>query len=487
MRITAAQYVSGVLTSKESPRGQGGYQTILATSDGLTKAEIRILDSRVKYGSMQGRKAKWQYYRLPGQRPVISRLIPIPEPDEAGRGGRYFAHSLIFSASDWRQLDDAPFDLLRPDNFFSSLAQILSLDDLTTGNVPVRRIETGIEWLKESTNLILKWSGEQLNHLLMLVSDPQQLTEHGDYVALIGSELQILDALKVVFLLASSSVRKSCSFDTNALGCEWQSDAAFWGRGFSLEREVGTRFVIDAVQRQVKLPEASTLRANGFLPEQLSSTLRHAILARLNPLPQKLRGSLINRYYDQLIGESIYHSLLQDSDLPLTSSDLELVNSLGKIHRSLGLLLALRSDNERQRLNMLTAMSQVEYNQRIGELKTRPDFKAWQVFSPIHIPAWFDFCRGFYNLDDITRAISGVAEHGSRQDRQQLEYLGKCLTPDQRQQLRLWLKSSSYRLSHLQAALDKSDNAREAGRSTKASSSLWRRLRHLFTKQSKRA
>jgi hypothetical protein len=293
--------------------------------------------------------------------------------------------------------------------------------------------------------------------------------------------------LKVVFLLASPSVRKSCSFDTNASGCEWQSDAAFWGRGFPTEREAGTGFVIDAGQRLVKLLETLTLRADGFLPEQLSSTLRHAIVMRLNPLPQNLLRSLINHQYERLIGESIYQTLLHDSDLPLTSSDLELLNSLSKAHRGLGLLLALRSDNERRRLDVLTAMSPAEYKQRIGELKTRPGFKAWQVFSPIYIPTWFDLCRGFYNLNDIIRAISGVAEHGSKQDRQHLEYMNKCLKPDQRQQLRRWLESSPHRLSNLQAALEKSDNSREAGRSAEASGSLWRRLRHPFTKPGGRA
>src|SRR6185295_105512 len=208
MQMMAAQHVSGVLTSEQSPRGKGGYQILLSTSDGLTKDEIRKIESREKYGSAQCEKSKWQFYRLPDDRPVVSRIMPIPEPDEFGRRGRYLAHSLVFGASDWQHLDEALLSLLNPDNFFSSLDQVLAHDGFKTGQIGYASVKSGPEWIRQALNLLREWSGEHLNDLARLVRDPQRLIERGHYVALIGSEEQILNALGVVFLLAPTSVRR---------------------------------------------------------------------------------------------------------------------------------------------------------------------------------------------------------------------------------------------------------------------------------------
>jgi hypothetical protein len=482
MRITAAQHVSGVLRSDQSPRGQAGHQTLLSTGKSLAQDEIRLIESRVTYSSEQDVQAKWQAYTLPGQRHVISRVVTIPEPDEFGRGGRYFAHSLVFNASDWRRLDDAPFDLLRPKYFFSSLEEVLASEGLETGKIPDVEVAATGEWVEEASELVREWPGEQLNHLVMLVSDPRQLTVEGHYVALLGSDAQILDALKVAFLLASSPARELCSFDTNASGCEWQPNAAFWGRGFPAEAKVETLFVIDAARRRVEVPASSSLRAAGFFPEELSAPLRKSVLARLNQPQQNLLRRLIDHQYAAFIGEPVYQALLHDDGLPLAAADLEVLNPLGKTHRGLGLLLALKSGNELQRLEMLAAMKLDEYQQRVRELRARSDFQPWQVFSPGYIPTWFELCRDSYGMDDIFRAVNGVAEHGSKAERQQLESVSEGLKPDQRQELRRWLKSSPHRLSNLDSALERAASSGASGQTTKPSGSLWRRLKGSFTK-----
>ena len=43
MKITAAQHVSGMLTSKQSPRGQAGYQTLFYTRELLAPGEVRVI------------------------------------------------------------------------------------------------------------------------------------------------------------------------------------------------------------------------------------------------------------------------------------------------------------------------------------------------------------------------------------------------------------------------------------------------------------
>jgi hypothetical protein len=552
MQITAAQHVSGVLTSEQSPSGKGGYQILLSSSDRLSQSEIRMIESRVRYGPAQDEKSKWQFYRLPDDRPVVSRIISIPEPDEFGRRGRYLAHSLIFSASDWPQLDETLLNLLRPDRFFTSLNQMLAQNDFKTGQIGYASIETGTEWIKQAWTLLREWPGEQLNQLVRLVCDPQLLIEQGHYVALIGNEQQILDALRVIFLLAPSSVRRFCSFDTDATGCEWQPDETFWARGFSDEKETGTGFVIDAAQRLVRIPESFALKSSSFgnwmeaevraqqytslqsnfvkaqtladlleqrttnlkllkemetefvsgfadanaelvrervgdlFPKQFSPPLRQAIIALFTDSPVNLLRWLISSQNGVYISEPSYKALLNERDLSLTAADLEILSSLAKIHRGIGFLLALKSENESQRLQTLAAMNLDEYKRQVRELKTRPDFKAWQVFSPTHLSSWFFLCEKSYTIDDIIKGISSVAEHGSKEAQHGVAEIASYLKPEYHQELQRWLKSSSYRLSELESVLDKSVNSRGAIQSTEKPRSIWQRLKATFTKTSGR-
>jgi hypothetical protein len=258
MRMTAAQHISGVLTQDQSLKGRGGFQTILHTPDMLSQDDVRTIEHRVQCVPAGEKRAKWQYCRLSGERPMITRIIPIPEPDEFGRRGRYLTHSLIFDPSDWRRIDDAPFDLMRPGNFFSSIEQVLEFYGFKAGKAPAALIEVRREWNKEAEDLIRKWPVEQLKGLIELTGTPQRMIEQGHYIQLLGSETQILGALKVVFHLGSPSAREIYSFDTNASGCDWRPDASFWARGFTSGNKAGARFVIDAAGLQVSHPEPSS-------------------------------------------------------------------------------------------------------------------------------------------------------------------------------------------------------------------------------------
>ncbi|HEV7375105.1 MAG TPA: hypothetical protein VGN95_10340 [Pyrinomonadaceae bacterium] len=480
MKVNAAQHVSGILTSKQSPRCQAGYQTIFYTRELLSPEEMRVIERHVQYSSARDDKAKWQSYRLTPRRHVISRIIPIPEPDEFGRRGRFFTYSLIFDAPGGQQFDDVLFDLLRPQNFLLSLDKVLASDGLKTGHVSPLSLDAKKEWVNEAASLLRDWSGEQLSQMYLLMSNPGAVIEQGQHVALVGSEAQILDALKVAFLLTPANARQFCSFDTNAASSEAPPDMFFWGRGVPAAGVA--RYVIDAARRQVAIQEPSPLRIDGFSLGQLSAPLRKAIATQLSQPSADMLQCLINRKYKTFMGEPIYRTLLHGTELSLTASDLELLTSLGQTHHGLGLLLAMQSGNESQRLQMLAAMDSHAYKQRVRELRTRPDFKPWQVFSPIFMLTWFALFRGDYSMSDLTCAIAQVAEHGSAQDRKYVEDIHEHLNPAQRQELGDWLKASPYRLERLQAALDKPFNKKARASSIGKSSSLLRRLRHPFGK-----
>jgi hypothetical protein len=481
MIISAAQHVSGMLTSKQSPRGQAGYQTLFYTRELLATDEVRVIERKVQYSSARDGKAKWQSYRLSAGRHVISRIVPIPEPDEFGRRGRYFTHSLICDVPGGQQFDAALFSLLRARNFFPSLDKLLTSDGVRTGHVPAVAVDAADERDDVERSCLRDWSSEQLNQLYMLMSDPRQLIEQGHHVALVGNEEQILDALKVAFLLAPAAARKFCSFDTNASGGDATSDGTFWGRGYETAGVLS--YVINAARREVTIPESSPLRANGFSPEEVSAPLRKAIVARLGQPSKGMLRCLVERKYATFIGEPMYQTLLRETNLPLTTAELELLLPFGRTHSGLGLLLALKSGDDAQRLQTLAAMDDSSsYKERIGQLRTRHDFKPWQVFSPIFMPTWFDLFRGVYSMDDLTTAITKVAEHGSEQDREYVENIHEYLDPAQRQALGSWLKASRLCFERLQAALDKPVRSRSGGSPNGKSHSFLHRILHPFGK-----
>ena len=480
MKITAAQHVSAMLTSKQSPRGQAGYQTLFYTRELLTSDEVRVIERRVQYSAARSSKAKWQSYRLSDQRHVISRIIPIPEPDEFGRRGRYFTHSLICDVHGGPQFDAMMLGLLRTQNFFSSLDKVMAASGVKTGHVPAITLDAGNERAGDDLSCLRNWSGEQLNQLYMLMSDPRQLTEQGQHVALVGNEEQILEALKVAFLLTPAAALRFCSFDTNASSSDATPDGAFWGRGS--ETAGSSSYVIDGARREITLPRSSPLRANGFSPEEASAPLRDAIVARsIRPSREMLRD-LVERRYATFIGELIYQTLLHETGWPLTTADLELLSPFGRAHDGLGLLLALKSADDARRLRTLAGMKLPTYRERIRQLRALPDFKPWQVFSPIFLPTWFDLFQGAYSMNDLTTAIAKIAAHGSEQDREYVESIYQHLDPTQRQKLGSWLKASQVRFDRLQAALDKSVHARTGDSPNGKLHSFVHRIRHPFGK-----
>ena len=337
MKISAAQHVSATLTSKQSPRGEAGYQTLYFTRELLTQDEVSVIERMVQYSSVRERRPKWQSYRLSARRHVISRIVPIRERDDAGRGGRYFTHSIVCDLPDEQQFDVSLLCLLRPQKFLSSLDDLLASGGMRTGQAPTLMVEVGGAPIEDVLDHLREWSGEELNRLYMLMSDPRRLIEQGQHVALIGSDEQIVEALRVAFLVAPLSVLKFCSFDTNPSSNASPPDGPFWGRGGVAAEAT---YVIDAVRRQVVIPDSSPLRKNGFSPELLSSPLCKDVAARLSRPSEATLLCLLDHRYDAFVGESVYQALQPVAVSPIAPSDLELLSPLAHAHSELGLLLA---------------------------------------------------------------------------------------------------------------------------------------------------
>ena len=471
MQLSAAQHVSGVLTSRQSRTGQAGYQTLFCTRDLLTPDEIRIIERQAQLSFAADGQAKWQSYRLISNRHVISRLIPIAEPDEFGRRGRFFAHSLIFDAANGVQIDETLFDLLETARFFVSLDKVLASDAMSDGNIPAVAIDCKKNWAKEAQNSLRDWSGEQLDQLYLLMRGPQQLLDQKQHVTLVGNESEIIAALKVAFLLTPASARKFCSFDTRAAARFEQSDVAFWGRGVQAA-ETGD-YLIDVGKREVRIRAGSPVLAGGFSLEKVSPSLGRAIFERLKLPSESMLSSLLNHRYAAFIAEPIYHALMLESDLPLSPGELEFLSQFQQAHSGLALLLSLKTGNESQRLQTLAAMDLHSYVQRISELRTTTVFKPWQGLSPVFMSTWRDLFRGKYSIEDIGAAIESVAKHGDEKDREYIENIHEYLDSEERESLSAWLKSSPYDFPRLQARLDKPVSGRTKGKKFS--------LRHVLT------
>ncbi|HXD33239.1 MAG TPA: hypothetical protein VN643_19110 [Pyrinomonadaceae bacterium] len=453
MQLHAAQHVSGVLTSRQSPTGQAGYQTLFCTRELLTPDDIRIIERRAQLSFAGDGQAKWQSYRLSSNRHVISRLVPIAEPDEFGRPGRFFAHSLVFDAANGVQIDETLFDLLQIARFFASLDKVLASGAMSSGNIPAVAIDCKKESAREAQNSLRDWSGEQLDRLYLLMRDPQQLLNQKQHVTLVGSESEIIAALKVAFLLAPLGERKFCSFDTRAPAGLEQSELSFWGHG--VQAAAAADYLIDAGQREVRIRAASPLLADGFSLEKVSPTLGQAILRQLKRPSEQMLASLLNHRYAAFIAEPIYQALLHESDLPLSEGELEFLSQFQQTHSGLALLLSLKTGNESQRLQTLAAMDLQSYVQRLKELRTTTGFKPWQGLSPVFMSTWRHQFRGKYSIEDIEAAIEAVAKHGDKKDREYIENIHEYLDSEERKSLSAWLKSSPYEFRRLQAGLDK--------------------------------
>lgn len=481
MKITAAQHVSAMLTSKQSPRGEAGFQALYYTQELLTPDEVSVIERLAQYSSARDRRPKWQSYRLSPRRHVVTRIVPIRQRDDAGRGGRYFTHSYAFDLPDGGQFDASLLGWLRPQRFHSSLNEVLASDGLKTGHAPSLQIELEGASADVALSRLSNWSGEELSRLCVLMSGSRRLTELGEYVALVGNDEQILEALAVAFLLAPTSALASCSFDTNPSGVASPPGGPFWGRGAAAA--AGTSYVIDAARRRVVVPESSPLRGNGFSPERLSAPLKKAVAARLSRPPEAALRRLLECQYEAFIGEIVYQALLRETDSPVALSDFELLSSLGHAHHGLDLLLAVKSGDDARRLRTLSRLDCSSYKEYARQLRARPDFRPWHAFSPTFMSTWFDLFRGEYRLDDLTTAVAGVAEHGGEGDREYVEDIYKHLDEDEQRALGDWLRASPLRFARLQAALDKSARASADGGLGGGSRPLWRRILHPFLKR----
>lgn len=504
--ITAAQHIFASLTREQSPTRRRGYQTCFYTRGQLTPAAVRAIEGRAQHCAAQGDKGKWQFFWLPTQQAVVSHLVSVPEPDEFGRKGRYLMHSMVISAADWGLIGCNPFPLMNPKNFSRTMDTALALGDLKTGEMGAVRLEVGPGGERART-LSELWPTDELWKLARLACHPLAIAGGGQFVAFVGDEQQIREALEVAFLLPPAP-RADCSFDTAAAGCSWPREVTFWGRGFSDEREGRTPFVVDAARRKVRLPHdwpvpltptevwlkplvvsrqfaviqkdergvallsdvlegrsrggAEALGIAGSVRGSFADANQARIEERLiGLLPEKLPeylcakvlskiGRTPREWLDWLImnpaGEGagdILFDILREWDESPSPEVMRAVLPLAGRHAGMRLLLALWSQDEREAFRGVAAMTAEQYRRYAQSLRSRAAPR--HFFSAKHARDWYALFVGpGSKLDELVEGVSLVVRYGSEQDLEDLTALAGVLDAGERLTLLQLLEEESF-------------------------------------------
>ena len=241
IEINVLQHIYTHVEKNQSPLHEKGFQTLLYTQQGLSEEDIRILERRAFYSIQENTPLRRQSYPLDAMRWVISQMLPLPEPDALGRGGRYLAHSLILSQDDWRKLGHNPFQIFAMQPFITRVENALAKMDQVPGNIArlSLRVEPSDE-LRALQKLTKGWSAGSLVNLANLGMRAKELLASHKALACQMPPAQLLAVIELAILLTPRTARGACSFDTYFHGCDPER-TPIWLAGF--DTNPGSEFV----------------------------------------------------------------------------------------------------------------------------------------------------------------------------------------------------------------------------------------------------
>jgi hypothetical protein len=458
----------------------------------LTSEVVKAIENRAQHRVTQGPNAKWQFFGLPQGQMVVSYLVGVPEPDDFGRKGRYLAHSLIIEPTNWSSLRTAPFSLMQPRYFSQTIDHALSLGNLKTGEVGPATIDVSSVPPDHAVAAARQWPTGELRKLCRLGFHSLGILQRGHFVAFVGTEQQIYDALNVAFYVAPPA-RLQCSFDTSATGCSWPREINFWGQGFAEEREARTPFVVLTTEKKVRLPNDwsppetpdEQWAKNKLGPEELATIHLHqqsvsamssiltgevkkseqlapvsevverefandnsaAVKARIDELlPRHLPPYLADKVMSKIgrspverlrwlqrnqNGEAIGDILFEvfaDWEESLSDQTRRSMNDLISRHAGLRLLCALWVRDEKGIHDSLSVMSADEYRQYVDKLRLRKYAMVHDFFCAKHLNLWFEILGIQITIMQIGAAIVITSKYGTQRDCDELAVLAEKIS-----------------------------------------------------------
>jgi hypothetical protein len=247
-RVEAWQHIYSNVEKEQSPRGRGGFQTLFY-SPGLSEAEIEEMEGRLLYFASKVEPTKRLFFSTSTGKGAVAQIVPLSATDQYGRGGRYLAHSLVFSPEALAQFEADPFRVFRRFSFIGSVAEALAQGDFKTGHIPAVWLELPAT-LAGELQAARGWPAPELKKLNLLALRAEAQAQAREAVTFVGQPEQIESALEAAFLAVPAANRPRCSFDSYFYRCNLVA-TYFWAIGLP-EPPVSIKFAqVDGADRQV--------------------------------------------------------------------------------------------------------------------------------------------------------------------------------------------------------------------------------------------
>ena len=247
--LRAWQHIYSNVEKEQSPRGRGGFQTLFYTLSELTEAEVEELEGRLLYFASAIEPVKRVFFTLSTGQRVVAQLVPLAEPDQFGRKGRYLAHSLVFPAKVFADLGEDPFPIFQLAPFMTSVAEALARGNFQTGDIPPLSLELPRQ-PDQTIQLAAAWAKQEWKKLSLLALQAERLAQDRRAVAFAGTPAEIEKALQAAFYTLPTPLRSQCSFDTYFYRCNLVA-TYYWAVGFPERPGNPTFDLVDAQSRQV--------------------------------------------------------------------------------------------------------------------------------------------------------------------------------------------------------------------------------------------
>lgn len=216
MEIQAFQHIYANVEQEQSPTKRGGFQTLFYTRAALREPEVAEIEARVLYYPSESAPVKRVFFRTSVGNAVIGQVVPLPEPDSAGRGGRYLAHCYVLPPEEFARISGDPFRVLVSAPFVTTVAAALALGEMETGDIPATSLtlpEMGDQALDSA------WSREMVRRLVLAGMHADGMAASRKMLAIVGSPEETLAVMRTAMLAMPTPQRAACSFDTYFYRC----------------------------------------------------------------------------------------------------------------------------------------------------------------------------------------------------------------------------------------------------------------------------
>jgi len=156
------------------------------------------MEGRLLYFPSKVEPVKRLFFSTATGKGVVSQIVFLPSPDQFGRGGRYLAHSLVFSPEALAQFEADPFRALARFPFVTTVDAALQAGDFQTGNIPPVTLD-----LPQKRAIDVEaaghWSPTELKKLALLALRVEQQARQREALTVTGQPEEVEAALAAAF------------------------------------------------------------------------------------------------------------------------------------------------------------------------------------------------------------------------------------------------------------------------------------------------